>query len=506
MKTPLADIPALDPQLVDPVETLAFSPALFHQACELISGKLEAYLADESTRGVDLKHPSELLETAAALMTEQHDEVNALDTKQLGKIVDLYIRSGIQVHSPGFMGRQFSGVVPLAAAIDMVGAIVNQPSSFYEAGQLPNVAEKLMAQALNERIGFDEERFTMVTTSGASLGNMTAMLAARNRAFPDMWSHGGVSVTGRVPAIAVSDDAHYSILRAVGVLGLGVDQVVRLPIDEQRRIRADAIRPALEQARTEGKEVFCIVASAGTTAYGAFDPLDAIADITEAMGIWFHVDGAHGASLLLSDVHRHKLRGINRADSFAWDAHKMMFVPAACTLLFYRDKAKSRGAFSQTASYVFDKEPDIYSEYDSGDANFECTKRPMIMGLWTLWSLYGRELFASKIDYLCGLTTHFHHLVAAEGDFVTLHEPEANIICFRYQPTGFPAAKLDALQTGIRDRIREGGTFFISKVDIEGIAALRVVFMNHRIRTEHCTALLESIREIGQSLQQELSL
>jgi L-2,4-diaminobutyrate decarboxylase len=249
--------------------------------------------------------------------------------------------------------------------------------------------------------------------------------------------------------------------------------------------------------------VFCLVAAAGSTSVGAFDPLDELADLARAHGLWLHVDGAHGGSLLVSDRLRHRLRGIERADSLVWDAHKLMFVPAACTLLFYRDRDKSYQAFRQDASYVFDTKASIYTELDSAEQNFECTKRPLIMGLWVLWAIYGRGLFAEQIEYVCELTGQAHKLLEAAPDFETLHRPESNILCFRYRPDDNAPASVSELQVAIRDRVRQRGTFFISKVDIDGVAALRVVLMNHRTTLDHFHMLLDEIRQVGKALAGE---
>ncbi len=158
-----------------------FDPQLFRKNGEMVISKLENYLADSSIRGLALTDPSVLLQTAKDLMTSEIE-----DEEKLGAIIDLYIRTGIQVHSPGYMGRQFSGVIPLASIIDFISSTVNQPSSFYEAAQLPNVVERIMAQELNQFIDWEPERFTMVTTSGGSLANLTALLAARNDKFPQI--------------------------------------------------------------------------------------------------------------------------------------------------------------------------------------------------------------------------------------------------------------------------------------------------------------------------------
>lgn len=479
----------------------AFDAQVFRESSESVLAKLEKHLADQAIKGLELVEPARLTEAARSLMTDESARIADFDEEKLAAIIDLYVRTGIPVHSPGYMGRQFSGVVPLGGVVDFVSSVVNQPSSFYEAGQLPNVAERIMADELNRFIGWESGSFDMVTTSGGSLANLTALLAARNKRFPEYWTRGGAGLEGRGrPAVAVGADVHYSVARAAGVMGIGEDQLVRLPLNADQQICVEQVGPTLAAAEERGLEVFCMVASAGTTAVGAFDPLDALADLAHERDIWLHVDGAHGASLLVSEQLRRKLHGIEKVDSLAWDAHKMMFVPAPCTLLFYRNKEHSRGAFRQKASYVFDEEQDIYTALDSGDKNFECTKRPMIMPLWVLWSMYGRALFAEKIEHLCQLTQDAYDVLVAESDFETVHRPEANILCFRYVPGTLSPENVHRLQEDIRNRVKFQGNFFISKVNVDGVAALRVVMMNHRITVEHFRMMLREVRKSGQEL------
>lgn len=496
-----ADVAPPLPPCPDGDFVATFDPRLFRESSETALALLEEHLADHSVRGLNLTDPAVLLRAARALMTTESRHVAKFDAKRLGAILDLYIRTGLPVHSPGYMGRQFSGVVPLAAIVDLVSSVVNQPSSFYEAGQLPNVAERIMAEELNRFIGWEPGTFGMVTTSGGSLANLTALLAARNQHFPSYWTRGATAQgAGGRPAIAVGAEVHYSVERAAGVMGIGAGQIVRLPLNARRQICVEGARAALDEAEARQLKVFCLVASAGTTTVGAFDPLDELAALARERNLWLHVDGAHGASLLVSDRLRDRLRGIELADSLTWDAHKMMYVPAPCTMLFYRDRQHSLGAFRQKASYVFDEKPDIYTELDSGDKNFECTKRPMIMTLWTLWAVFGPALFAQKTEYLCRLTQEAHRILEGQPDFRTLHAPEANILCFRHHPAELDEKDLHRFQLEIRDRVKQRGTFFVSKVDVDDVAALRVVMMNHQITTAHFRMLLDEIRRTGQEL------
>jgi len=235
------------------LEPDVFDPQLFRENAEIVISKLENYLADSSIRGLALTDPSVLLQAAKDLMTEEYEGIASLDEEKLEAIIDLYIKTGIQVHSPGYMGRQFSGVIPFSAVFDMIGSIVNQPSSFYEAGQLPNVVERIMADELNRFIGWERGRFAMVTTSGGSLANLTALLAARNDKLPRVWTEGITVSEGQSrPAIAVSEDTHYSVCRAAGILGIGEEQIVRLPMNREKQICIKKVRSTLEAAEEGG--------------------------------------------------------------------------------------------------------------------------------------------------------------------------------------------------------------------------------------------------------------
>ncbi|WP_085585737.1 pyridoxal phosphate-dependent decarboxylase family protein [Thalassospira mesophila] len=484
-----------DPKTIELSEV--FSVEEFLQVVEVALGSLSIYLADDTLRGLALTEPQHIMHEARQLMTSDLGEPHsAARQEKLKAILELYIKTGIQVHSPGYMGRQFSGVIPMAGIVDLVNSIINQPSSFYEAAQLPSVAERIMANELNRFIGYPDDNFALVTTSGASLANLTALLTARNSRYPQFWAEGApVTKNQERPAIAVSGDSHYSVSRAAGIMGIGEAQLVKLPIDGKGCIDLSKVGATLDAAKARGLDVFCLVATSGTTSVCAFDPIEELAEVCQKRNIWLHVDAAHGGSLLLSEQRKHKLKGIEKADSFAWDAHKMLFMPAMCTLLFYKEGNKRRLAFNQEASYVFEKEDDIYTEYDSAQGNFECTKRPLIMNLWVCWVMYGKALFEKKIDLLCELTDSAYHFLEQQPDFTALHRPEANILCFRYCPSQVTDAELSDFQLRLRNDIKAAGKFFISKVNIDGITALRVVFMNHETTLVHFSMLLDELRQ-----------
>jgi len=383
----------------------------------------------------------------------------------------------------------------------MVTAMAPQPASFYEAGQLANVADAIMAQEFAALLGWAPDQFDMVATSGGALGNLTALLAARNRHVPQAWTEGLQSRSdGRRLGIAVGADSHYSVNRAAGVLGIGESCVIRLPLDDQRRICVYEAASVIDRAAREGIDLFCLVASAGTTPTGAIDPLDELADLAAERGLWLHVDGAHAGSFLVSERLRPRLRGIERADSFILDAHKTLFVPAACTLLFYRDALSSQLAFEQVASYVFDDPYSEASRIESGGKNLECTKRPSIVNLWLLWSMYGPELLAAKLETLVELTVMAYAVIDEQSDFRVVHRPQSNILVFQYTPDGFDASEVDSLQRALSDRVRARGRFLISKTDVGDACALRLVMMNHEITELDVRELLDEVREAAREI------
>jgi L-2,4-diaminobutyrate decarboxylase len=475
----------------------AFDRRHFSHAVALAHERLIHHLAEDEVEGLRQERPAALLREARSLMTDA--ESDSFDGDRFTAILDLYLRTGIKVNSRGYMARQFSSVPPVAAVFDMVSAMAPQPASFYEAGPLPNVADKIIAEEFGKRLGWTPGSFEMVSTSGASLANMTAVLAARNRHFGRSWKEGVTRGARGRPAVAIGADSHFSVSRICGILGAGEDQV-RLPLNDRRQICVEGSAAALDAAAQRGLDVFCIVAVAGSTSIGANDPLVALAELARARGAWLHVDAAHNGAFLVSDRLQQRVQGLELADSFCLDAHKTMFMPAACTLLFYRERGVAETAFPQKASYVFDPEEDEISRFESGVRNFECTKRPAILNLWITWALYGRRFFEAKLDYLVDLTRAAHDHLQSLPDFAVAHEPESNILCFVHSPARSAGLDIDRLQLELRNRVRDAGRYFISKVDLDGATVLRIVMMNHRIGIEDIAGLVEEIRRHGRDI------
>jgi L-2,4-diaminobutyrate decarboxylase len=290
-----------------------------------------------------------------------------LDAASFPSWLGAYLDESVRLHHPGALAHQVGAPDVGAALADLVHGVANQPMSIYEMGAGAASVEFAVIDWMVEQTGWEPGAAGGVLTHGGSLANLTALLAARARAAPGAWRDG-------VPqdlAILAPASAHYSVGRAAGILGLGEAAIVPLEVDELDRIRVDRLEDALERTRAAGRRPMALVAAACATSTGLYDDLRAIGTFCRAHDVWLHVDGAHGASALLSDRHRGCLDGLELADSLIWDAHKMLRTSALCAAVLVRCAEHLPGAFQQQASYLDFANPD---GVDVIDRQIECTK------------------------------------------------------------------------------------------------------------------------------------
>jgi L-2,4-diaminobutyrate decarboxylase len=285
---------------------------------------------------------------------------------------------------------------------------------------------------------------------------------------------------------------------------LGTKQIVSAALDAQRRMDPDRLHETLGDLRSRGVPVVAVSAAACATPIGAFDSLAELAEVCRRHEVWLHVDAAHGGALVFSRRHRHLLAGIEQADSVVCDAHKMLFMPALCAILLYRDRRHRFATFHQDAPYLFDPAAPELAEYDSGVVTLECTKRAAALGLWGTWALFGPQLFADLVDVTIDLAQQLHGLLTAADDFQTLHEPQCNIVAFRYLPPALrsaPPGQIDRLQLRLRRSVIESGEFYLVQSRLDGRPVLRTTIMNPLTTPDDLCELLESLRRHGTALE-----
>ena len=441
--------------------------------------------------------------TAIAAAAEHRPPADRAEwLRRFGELVQTMLRRGLNLHHPRYIGHQVPAPLPLAGLFDAVGAVTNQVMAIYEMGPWSTSVERAMIEILGTHLGWQSGAFSGLVTHGGSLANLTGLLTARNVALGDAWEH-GVARPGLPPVLVVHSDAHYSVARAAGVMGLGTRQVLRVGLDDRRRLDPNRLDDLLRELRAKNQPIIAVSACACATPIGAFDPLPDVADVCQRHGVWLHVDAAHGGAAVLSQRYRSLVAGLERADSLIWDAHKMMFVPGLCAFVFYRDAAHRFEAFRQDAPYLFDPTAPGLAEYDSGLKTLECTKRAAVFGLWGAWSLFGPQLFGDLVDVTFSMGRILYEKLAAQPDFVPLHEPQCNIVVFRHVPAALRDAapeRLGQFQFDLRRHLIESGEFYIVSTRLNGVGALRVTIINPLTTPEHLDELLAALRRHGERL------
>ncbi|MFN8358011.1 MAG: pyridoxal-dependent decarboxylase [Spirosomataceae bacterium] len=390
-----------------------------------------------------------------------------------------------QLHHRRFMGHQVSAPAPVAALSGLLVSMLNNGMAVYEMGMASNPIEKIVTDWLARHIGFDEQSSGLLT-SGGTLANLTALLAARALQAPeDVWEEGAHTQL----AVMVSEEAHYCIDRAARIMGLGAKGIIKVPVNERFQMKTELLPSLKKQAEAEGYTVFCVVGSACSTSTGAYDDIEAIADFCAAHGLWLHIDGAHGGAVVCSEKYRSLVKGIERADSVVIDFHKMLLTPALNTALVMQRNDDAYQTFHQKAQYLWANQAS-HDWFNSGKRTFECTKLMMCVNVYVLLRLYGEAIFAQQIDSRYDLARDFAKLLHQHPNFELAVEPESNIVCFRYMKQD---TDLNQLNAQIRRSLLQKGEFYIVQTTLHDQLYLRVSLMNPHTTLADLEALLAEI-------------
>lgn len=416
----------------------------------------------------------------------------------LSRIRDHVLSSSLQVHHPRNLGHQVAPPLPVAALCDLVAALTNQAMAVYETGPSATMLERQVLRWLSQLVGWHDAEG--VLTSGGAQANLTALLAARQRmAGWDIWKS-GIGPDARLRILA-SEHAHYSVSRAAGIMGLGTDAVIPIATDHFGRMDLQALTVACDASVARGEQPFAVVATAGCTPTGSIDHLDDIGAFCRKTGLWFHVDGAHGASALLSSKHRTALQGIAQADSVVWDGHKLLYMPATVSAVLFRQPENSYAAFSQEASYLFHGSSAEDELFNTSYRTLECTKRMMGLKLWAAFSLYGTDKLGALVDHVFQTARLLADKVAETADFELLMLPQTNIVCFRHLPqVSMCHEEQNGYQAGLRRKLVESGAFHLTQASIHGAVWLRATVMNPLTTDEDLDVLLFRIRALARDL------
>jgi glutamate/tyrosine decarboxylase-like PLP-dependent enzyme len=343
-----------------------------------------------------------------------------------------------------------------------------------------------------------------ILVSGGSMANFTALAAARRAMTPGNVREEGLSGPDR-PRMTVyaSDQVHSCVDKAVDLLGIGTNQLRKIPTDDRFRIRMHELERAVASDRAAGFAPAIVVGNAGTVNTGAIDPLDALADFCRRESLWFHVDGAYGALAAIVPELKPLFSGMERADSIATDPHKWMYVPYEAGATLVREPGRLAAAFRKFPEYLAaDPESPFPGPAWFAERGVELSRGFKALKVWMGLKTHGRRAYAAQIhnDVLLA------HFLAAEvdrrPDFERLAETVLSIANFRYRPAGrnLSDPELDRINRTIINRLVGDGSFFLAPTILKGRSAIRVAITNFRTREEDLLALLDEAARIGKEL------
>lgn len=407
--------------------------------------------------------------------------------------LDRYIANSVKTHRSEFMNPLWGGLSLPALAGEMVAAATNNSMYTQELSPMGTLIEQTLVERMCGMVGFPDGFGTF--TTGGSNGNMLGMLCARERALPGSTKRG---FDGSSMVVFVSAEAHYSVLMAANVIGIGHMNVIKVGCDGEGRMRPDALVEEISRALKDGLRPFCVVATAGTTVRGAYDPIGALADVAHDAGLWLHVDAAWGGTCLFSNHHRHLMDGVEHADSVCWDAHKMMGVPLVCSAFLVKEPAVLRTLCDHTsvAHYLFH---DDAENHDLGRYSLQCGRRNDALKLWLEWRARGDAGWARMVDGYMSHADHLEQLVDDHPHLEMMSSRSWTNVCFRYT---HPEAleRLNDVNVNIRNRLIQDGVFMVSRSNIGDDVVIRCVISNAGVTEASLQRFVDEVVQHGEDV------
>ncbi|MCX4744049.1 aminotransferase class V-fold PLP-dependent enzyme [Kitasatospora sp. NBC_01287] len=444
---------------------------------------------------------------AAPLLPEHGGE----GAEVLADLVRSYAQWSVDITHPAALARMQPPPTDVAAAAELVGAILNQSLHAWESGPFALELDRWVIAQLAELVGYDSEEAGGTLTSGGSVSNLMAMTMARDTTIADkLGRHAfqeGLLSLGVQPVVLCPQGVHFSIERAVRLLGIGEANIVTVPIDKHGRMipeEADRILTELP----EGQLAVALVAVAGSTDLGIVDPLPELAAIARRHGVWLHADAAYGAGALFSPRLRPMLAGLELADSVTMDLHKFGWTPASSAALLVR-RAETMLSFGLQPTTCLSADDDTCAGYiGSQNTSLQTTRRVDALKIAVSMRTLGREAVAAMVDTCHDLAKHAAARIAAEPRLELGTEPPLTAVLFRYLPTG--SLDADAFNGALRRRVMEQGSALLARTHIPhedggSRVFLKLMLLNPETTTGQLDAILDDLLALAAELAAELA-
>jgi len=409
---------------------------------------------------------------------------------------------------PYFFNQLFGGLDKLALSGAILTEALNTSAYTYEVSPVFSLMERQIIQKIiTETIGWPQG--DGVFCPGGSAANMYGVSLARHSKFPESKVKGMRGMP--LVHLYTSRLSHYSLKKAAFFMGFGIDSIVTVGTDRFGRMIPAALEKAIEHSLANGIVPLMVNATSGTTVFGAYDPLDEIADICKKYGgVWLHVDGAWGGAVLLSKKLRNKMKGIDRADSLTWDPHKMAGSILQCALVVTKHATLLKEAHSAKARYLFQQDKIYDVTYDSGDKSVQCGRKIDAFKLWVQWKAYGNVGMAQRVESCFETALHLRDRCRTTPGFrLLVEDPECTNVCFWYIPPSLREqtededwwTKVSRVAPAIKAKMQTTGAMLIGyQPQEEFVNFWRMVVASPENTIQDMDHIIDTIIEFGEKL------
>ncbi|OFW30066.1 MAG: amino acid decarboxylase [Acidobacteria bacterium RIFCSPLOWO2_02_FULL_65_29] len=394
---------------------------------------------------------------------------------------------------PGFLAYFAITASAPGVLAEFLSAALNQQAMLWRTSPAATELEEVALGWLRSLIGLPPA-FEGVIYDTASIATMHALIAAREAALPSARSMGLAGRDG-VPRLRVytSQQANLSIDKGMIAIGLGLDSLRKIPVDDEFRMRVDALERAVAEDRAAGILPIAVMPTVGTTVTTSIDPVPAVADLCEREGLWLHVDAAYGGVAAMLPSHAHVLAGADRADSLVVNPHKWLFTPFDLSAFFCRRMDVVRAAFTLTPDYLHPEPGEIKNLMDTG---VQLGRRFRALKLWMILRSFGARGIRDHLGRHIALAQQLAGWVDAHPDFERLAPVPLSVVCFRWKPAtrSLTEAELDAANGRLVDEVNRTGDVFVSTARVAGHVAIRIAIGHLRTTEVHVRRAWDLIR------------
>jgi len=406
---------------------------------------------------------------------------------------------GGNIHPKHFSWVQGTGT-PMGAFADLLAAIMNNNATIGDQSAL--YVDRQVVNWCKELLNYPADG-SGILVSGGSIANITALIVARNTIIENSKNAGIYTAAGKLTAYC-SSETHNCLGKAAEVIGIGNEQLRKIPVDRSFEIDVAALKSKIAEDKASGYIPFCIIGNAGTVNTGAIDPLDELLQIARAEKIWFHIDGAFGALAKLDAAYQDKLKAVEQADSVAFDLHKWMYMQYEVGCVLFRDAAAHRRAFATAVNYLTAHErglaagPETISNY-----GMELSRGFKALKVWMSLKEHGLEKYREMISQNISQAFYLGELIEKQPRLELMATVTMNVVCYRFNPGQLDQGQLNILNKELLMRMHETGVAAPSYTVLNGSYVIRAAITNHRTRRKHLEEMVAGTIKLGETLMKE---